>query len=244
MCCNIHNSGVRIFVLGSWNLIHISSLIPLISNPNRYYLMEIQRISSLDRFLNTVSPSAVGHDSTVDIFESLHLIIHWWKRYSSLKKIQSQLLEISDDIHLILRTVSSLEQQQPNENLNFQQAQEIILEDNFTNSLSKFLTLLPRDPSLKTRNKQAKSVRFISSSLIIQRFPSEVLQDSESLPDNGIEAKMCIQAANLLIFSLKRFCSSLHASFHRFRSSSLPPSSPPSHPAPSSEWPLLAIDTA
>jgi hypothetical protein len=202
--------------------------------------MQIQRISSLDRFLNAV-PNSAGDDSSVDIFESLHLIIHWWKRSSSLKKIQSQLLEISGDIRLILQTVSSMEQTQPNQILNFNQAQELISQNDYTTSLSKFLAILPRDPSLKTRNKQAKSVRFISSSLIIRRFPSEVLQDSESLPDNGIEAKMCIRSADLLIFSLKRLCSSLHASFQRFRYDfhiSLPnPSSS------SSEWPLLVIDT-
>jgi hypothetical protein len=192
------------------------------NNPFFSSLMEIQRISSLDKFLNIVQENENddNHDHPID---SLRILIKWWKKYLSLRKIQQNFLMIDRNIQRILDTIETLisnsvkHEKKEKEEITFEQTQDILLTNDFQTNLREFLSLLPHDPSLKTRNKQVKSVKFFISSLIIQRFPKQVLQENDSSPDEGPEAVRCIHDAKLLVFAFRRFCHSIHRTFKEFR---------------------------
>jgi hypothetical protein len=187
--------------------------------------MELQRISSLDKFLNTIVQENEQDQtaaSETDPNDSLRILIRWWKKYLSLKKIQQNFLKIADSVHRVLQMTHSLSlpieqpQQRSGRLLTFQEAQELLLTNESQMSLRAFLAVLPHDPSLKTRNKQVKSVKFLISALIIQQFPTEILQEN-GFPDEGPEARRCIQDAKTLVFALRRLCHSVQLTFREFR---------------------------
>jgi hypothetical protein len=137
--------------------------------------------------------------------EAAHTLSTWLKKSLKLKAVYKSMdsSELST-IQSSLTALSALD----SANASFVRAQEILSSESFLQALSHFLNLLPSDPSLKKRNKQARSVRIISSSLLITQFPELVLED-DGKPDLSREATACHLSAKVFKASLKRLVGEL-----------------------------------
>ncbi len=169
-------------------------------------------MSSLDRFLIHLSNSNNNSFSSFSPYEASQTILQWWRKIQGILHVRKDLQDIENDLIFLLNFLLQIEQ----EEMTFQFIQDLMKQIEFQNSLQNFLIKLPRDPSLKNKNKFAKNIRLLSSAFVIKRFPNEVLQNDDQ-PDTSPEANSCIKSANILIFALKRLCNSLKRNFKAFR---------------------------
>mmetsp|Transcript_22522 Transcript_22522/g.38148 ORF Transcript_22522/g.38148 Transcript_22522/m.38148 type:complete len:979 (+) Transcript_22522:126-3062(+) len=159
----------------------------------------LTRESSFERVLsNMYSSSTTNYEAIATQNEASRTISTWLKKQMKMKAVYMSMNSTElQTIESGLDALSVLDKE------SFLTGQEILTNDAFVKALSHFLNILPSDPSLKKRNKQARSVRIVSSSLLISQFPGQVLEDNGS-PDQGMEAVACFLAAQLFKCSLKR----------------------------------------
>lgn len=160
------------------------------------------RVSSLDKLLETipevVSPRLINNQQIA----ARNVIVNWLKKTSSVRSVYHQLKQHESLCHDVLHAISNLSKIST-----LVEAQSIISDPTFAESLSVFLNILPRDPSLKAKNKQAKNFRIISSAILIKYFPTDVLQEEEGISDKSQEAQECIDSSNRFVFALIRMLS-------------------------------------
>jgi hypothetical protein len=152
--------------------------------------------------------SAVSSSQEESITNSSFTLTNWWKKIVKVRKVRASLCDDMDAIHNVSKYLYSISTA-----IDFQTAQDIITRTDFVNSLSSFLGKLPRDPTLKSRNKQARSVRIISSAILICCFPGDILQD-EGVLDHTTEAVRCRSAAQILVFTMKRLLNALQSNMN------------------------------
>jgi len=168
-------------------------------------------MSSLERLMEALSDSDPHSQDMVR--NAVHTVVEWWRKRKSIASIKRDICSVKSCIATCLETIQEI--QSPS--VYFLSAQTKLTTDVFVSSLSAFLNKLPRDPGLKSRNKFARSVRVISSAILISRFAENVLE-FENVPDNGPEATECKLTALVLLFSLRRLFKACDAeSLHEFR---------------------------
>lgn len=159
----------------------------------------LSRESSFERVLSTMDRSySTNYETIASQNEASHVISSFIKKNNKLKAVYKSINTV-DLLHITnsLDSLGSLESEA------FVRGQEILAAEDFVKALSNFLNMLPSDPNLKKKNKMARSVRIISSSLLIAKFPGLVLED-DGKPDTSKEARDCHQAAAVFMTSLQR----------------------------------------
>ena len=173
--------------------------------------MESLPLSLFDSFFSNLNQT---NETSFLISQNIQLIILWYKKYLKLKSLKASFLSIKEQ-HLqeIYHLITNLE---GNSLISFRNLQEILENSSFSSSILQFLNLLPYDPSLKLKNKKFKNSKFFSLSILISFFSSEILQFNNQF-DDSFEAKQCLQASKLLLFSFKRFYHSISSNIRQFR---------------------------
>lgn len=159
----------------------------------------LTRESSFERVLSNLSRSyTTNYETVATQHEASRTISTWLKKSLKLKSVYKSM--DAAEIAIIQISLSSLSELDSGA---FMKGQEILASENFIQALSHFLNILPSDPSLKKRNKQARSVRVLSSAFLIAQFPGHVLEENGK-PDLGVEAAECLQSAVVFKSSLLR----------------------------------------
>ena len=153
----------------------------------------------------------------------------WWHRIRTLRMLKDKLLKLHNEVIIISKVMAKL----INDNIKFEDAQGLLLDDLFVRSMNTFLHALPRDPNINEKNIliMSKSVRVISSAFIINKYPESVLtstinidNDVREVKDDSIEAAMCYVTAKTITKSMYKFtcallsyCNDNTASVYAFR---------------------------
>lgn len=153
----------------------------------------------------------------------------WWYRIRALRLLREKLLKLNKEMSTISEVMAKL----VHDNITFEDAQGLLLNDLFVKSMNTFLQSLPRDPNINEKNilMMSKSVRVISSAFIINKFPESVLtstinieNDVREVKDDSIEAAMCYVTAKTITKAMYKFtlallsyCTNPTASIYTFR---------------------------
>jgi hypothetical protein len=159
----------------------------------------LTRESSFERVLSNMNRSyTTNFENIATQNEASRTISTWLKKNNKLKAVYKSMNSAE-----LLTIESGLDALSALDSGDFVRGQEIIASEVFVQALSNFLNLLPSDPSLRKKNKMARSVRIVGSSLLITKFPGLVLEE-DGKPDVGNEAKQCHLAAMVFMHSLRR----------------------------------------
>jgi hypothetical protein len=164
--------------------------------------------------MSSMNEYTEGYEALASRNEASRIISTWLKKSIKLKTVYRSI--DSEDVRTIEDAVNEVNALGKD---SFQCAQEVLSRDVIVQALCRFLNCLPSDPTLKKKNKLARSVRMITSSFLITKFPGLVLED-DGRPDTGDEASQCHTAAKLYVVALRRLLRLLRSpgvSLHQFR---------------------------
>ena len=153
------------------------------------------RMSSFDRLMSTLNDAG-----SEDVDSAAEQVQSWYRRK---RKMQTLLGNFTNTGALkeFVPLVVSLIQAVPHMD-SLDEAQGALSEAYFRNALNAILCAYPRDPGLKTRNKQCRSAQFVSLAIAIHSFGDDILvTDDSGSQDTCFEAKQCRNAASLLTLS-------------------------------------------
>jgi len=194
--------------------------------------MALVRQSSIDRLLN---PDGADNSSA---YNDKHIvaaavIISWWKRVYKFNKILTKLGSNEKSVGLVLDTLLSLHSAFQTKNRSaiansaatatataapppsnspvpsFEVIQKTLSDKDFVAAItSDILSNLPGDPQLKHKNVLTKSIRVISTAVLMYCYPEEVFvtqapaDEDGSFVDTSLEARTCRNAASMVTLGL------------------------------------------
>lgn len=145
------------------------------------------RQSSFERKLEAFY-SNVSHDEIVKATE----IQHWFRSEKRMTDLAIQAKNICDSIEFVIEIFRKIQSYK-----SFDELKRVLSQPELSRSLEAILQILPKDINLKSKNSIVRSSRFLITSLLISRFPGDLLCNDD-LPDDSSEAVRCDVASKLL----------------------------------------------
>lgn len=162
---------------------------------------DLTRQSSFDRMMSLVAATD-GYPSISDRNKAATELQLWWIKQRKISQTIGDIRAAKTDVLIISEKLAAVKS-----NMNdFAAARKMLSDSSFFTSVNSFLSSLPLDPSLKSKNSTARSSHTIGSALFIHYFPQEVLLDDEEA-DQSWEAEECSLAAEMLVRNLHKFIS-------------------------------------
>lgn len=163
----------------------------------------LKHMPSFDKLMNEYANEEL--EMQEQISNAASTIQSWMKKLSKMSAIKESLVAVAGSCASVLDVVTSMTNIS-----NMAAARETLSQTDFVSTLSKFLLLLPRDPSLKARNKIARSVKTVTFALLIATFPKEVFEH-DTRTDFSADEENCELASKVVLFSFCRLCKSIIA---------------------------------
>ena len=172
-------------------------------------MAELSRQNSVERLLEGLHTDSNAGAITEHELVQVCLIQHWWRHYLKLNAVLNAMKDENSSINIMYQTISTA-LNKPNlidnstdtateKPLNFNDVQKMLNDSAYTAAVTQYMNKLPPDPTLKHRNVMAKSVRILSSAILMHTCPDEVLltaveeQEDDSREQNGGNAPIAIE---------------------------------------------------
>lgn len=162
---------------------------------------ELKRMSSFELLIVNSSAALLENDISIlsdDELEKLIIIQSWWTKRIKLLKAKRNLLKAKDQAETLIQTIKKFksryenniiqgEEEENDDSLTFEEGQRLISSPSLIKALSFFLSCLPKDPSVNL--KEVPFARVIISSVMIWRFPNDLLTSSNPIENNRMKTK-------------------------------------------------------
>lgn len=167
-------------------------------------------MSSFEKLMDNLSDAPVSFTEASS--NSGYVITNWCKKSLKLKEVIKQLVVHQENFSDLLSLINHISV------VDFNESQTVVNDKAFVSPLALLLNNLPRDPSLKNRNKLARSVRVITSGILINFFPNDILQ-YEGYSDDTPEVIRCKDNSQVFVFALRRLLKAIKSNtpMNRFR---------------------------